>query len=311
MKILVHMDIDAFFPSAARIIHPELKNKPIGISSGNSRDVVASASYDARKFGIHAGMPAYRAKKLCPNIVFLRPDFELYYSLFNKIYEFLHNNKNIIIEIASIDEFYIDVSKICKNWSDAEILVKKWQYNIYIKPLICKYHSGISFNKFAAKMATNLKKPYGISVIKSSNFQEKIWSLDINKFYGIGGKTTNSLMKINVFTIKDLALLKYNDINLIKIFGKNINKHIDNANGIGETIIQSKHNAAKSFSKSESFKNGPTADIIFLDNKMKYFSEQISAYLFVNNYYALNISIKFSIGKNLKEKKIIYQTKET
>ena len=303
------MDIDAFFSSAARIINPEFKNTPIGISSGENKDVIASASYDARKFGIHAGMPVFKAKKLCPDIVFLRYDFQLYYSLFNKIFDFLSKYDNIIIEIATIDEFFIDVSNICITWDDARELAKKWQYLIR-KEIQLNVSFGISFNKFAAKMATGLNKPYGISLITPESFQEKIWDMDISKFYGIGNKTSQKLKRIDVFKIKDLALLKYNDKDLMNIFGKNINKYINQANGIGETKLPIRKRKPKSISKSESFKDGLSSDMKFLKKKLKLFSEQISAFLSVNNYYALNIAVQFSHGKNIREKQSFTKQKK-
>ena len=303
------MDIDSFFASAATIIDPKLQGKPLIISSGNSRDVVSSASYEARKFSIHAAMPVFKAKKLCPNLIIINSNPKLYSYLSNQVFKLLSNNNKNKMEIMSIDECYLDITKIATSWEQAIKFAKKMQLKIYQKTQL-NVSFGISFNKFAAKMATNLKKPKGISLITPSNFQQKLWNQKINTFYGIGKKTAPKLKKIGIYTIGDLAKIKYDNIQIKNILGKNANSYIDLANGIGSNIIQSEHSDPKSISKTETFLNGPITNKNKILKKLYYFSKIISLKLNNSNLISRNISLNLSFGNNHKNKRsYIYRNK--
>lgn len=297
----MHMDIDSFFASVATIIHPEFKGKPLCIASGNNRSIVSSASYEAREYGIHAGMPAFKAKALCPDVIFSQLSFQWYINLSNEIFKILTKNKKIKIQVSSIDECFLDISLVAFSWNQAKLLAQKFQNIIYVKTKL-NVSFGISFNKFTAKMATNLEKPKGISIITKQNFQQKLWSNDISTFYGIGKQTVPKVHLINIKTIGDLAKKSYDDIQLKNIFGKNANNYIDLANGIGNNIIETGHKDPKSISKSETFIIGVIDNKRKILEKINDFSKFIALELQNKNLVSLNIHINIAYGKNLKNK---------
>ena len=138
---------------------------------------------------------------------------------------------------------------------------KNEKYENNDTPLKLPVTFGISFNKFTAKMATNLGKPNGIFLINNNDFQKKVWPLKINKFYGIGPSTTKKKwLIINIKTIRDLSITPYDSVSLKRILGKNYKKYIDLANGVGSAVIKAESNKPKSISKSITFDDSNNID---------------------------------------------------
>jgi DNA polymerase IV (archaeal DinB-like DNA polymerase) len=168
MQVILHVDLDAFFPSVEVRAHPELKGKPVIVGAdpkgGTGRGVVSSASYEARKFGVRSAMPISRAWKLCSDGIYLRPHFDLYIPASNSIMEILRSHADRF-EPGGIEEAYLDVSSRLKDFDEAAEFAKHLMEEVREKTrLTCSI--GVAPNKMVAKIASNFRKPYGLTVVK-------------------------------------------------------------------------------------------------------------------------------------------------
>jgi DNA polymerase IV (DinB-like DNA polymerase) len=207
MRIILHVDLDSFFPSVEIREHPELKGEPVVVGAdpkeGEGRGVVSSASYEARKYGIRSAMPISRAWKLCPHCVYLRPHFELYIKASNDIMRILKSHADKF-EQAGIDEAYLDISNKVDNFEDAGKFAEKLMEEVLKEEkLTCSI--GVAPNKMLAKIASDYKKPYGLTVVKEENAREFLFPLDVRKLPGIGPRTERRLKELKIETIGDLA----------------------------------------------------------------------------------------------------------
>src|SRR5512136_537992 len=174
MRIILHVDLDAFFPSVEVREHPELKGKPVMVGAdpkgGTGRGVVSSASYEARKFGIRSAMPISRAWKLCPNGVYLRPHFDLYIPASNNVMKILKSHANKF-EQGGIDEAYLDISNRVKDFDEAREFARHLMEEVLEKEkLTCSI--GVGPNKMVAKIASDFRKPYGLTVVKEDEVKD-------------------------------------------------------------------------------------------------------------------------------------------
>ncbi|MBU1076152.1 MAG: DNA polymerase IV, partial [Spirochaetes bacterium] len=206
MEDILHIDMDAFYASVEQRDHPEYKGKPLVVSGDvGSRSVISTASYEARKYNIFSAMPLAAALKKCPDIIIINPDFKKYASASDHIKTILHEYSPEI-EQASIDEFYLNISGSHLLFGSSFEIAKKIQSHIK-KELQLTCSIGISYNKLLAKMASNIKKPEGITHITGSNLSALFDHLEIEKIPGLGKKAALKLHMINVFTIKELKKL--------------------------------------------------------------------------------------------------------
>lgn len=203
-KTIFHIDLNAFFINCEIIKNPTLKDKPVivGGRSNAVRGVVSTASYEARKYGIHSSMPIVRARQLCPNLICLPVDMDLYQRKSQQFFAVLKQYSEKI-EIASVDECYLDVSHLV-NLENADKLANQIQ-QVVLKRTNLPCSIGIAHNRFLAKMASDLKKPLGISVINYDNLKSQLWTLDISKFHGLGKKTVPKLRNVGVNNIGDIV----------------------------------------------------------------------------------------------------------
>ncbi|EAH2095521.1 DNA polymerase IV, partial [Listeria monocytogenes] len=161
---IIHIDMDAFYASVEQRDHPEFRGKPLIIGGDpNKRGVVATCSYEARKFGVHSAMPTRQAAKLCPNGIFIHGNMAHYVEVSNQIRE-IFSRYTDIIEPLSLDEAYLDVTKNKKGMKSATMVAREIQQTIY-RELGLTASAGVSFNKFIAKIASDFKKPAGITVV--------------------------------------------------------------------------------------------------------------------------------------------------
>lgn len=267
-KVIFHLDVDAFFVSSELTLRPELKNHDIAITVGLDNSIVSSLSYSAKNKGAKVPMKVKEVKKYCPNLVCLKPNFNLYSHLSNQIYQYLFKNYTKAIEIGSIDEWFLDVTKIWSKFKSVKNLAKAIQTKIKQK-FNLDVSIGISYNKFLAKIATDLNKPLGISIINHQNFQAKIWDLPIEKYWGIGKTLANQLVSLNIKTIGDLAKQNPDDEKLKQIFKNQIHHYINQANGIGASVINDDRNDLNIIANSLTFYLGPTNDYLQIINQLK------------------------------------------
>lgn len=288
MQIIFHIDLNAFYASAEISRNPNLEGKPLVISGKSKRSIITTASYEARKFGIHSAMPLFQAYKKCKNLIVLPADFELYHRLSNEFFSILSSYSEIL-EVASIDECYVDVTKVIqdKNYHPVE-LARRIQNDVY-EQLNLKCSIGISPNKFLAKMASDMKKPMGITILTRSNLKELMWPLDIKNMFGIGKKTQPRLREIGIMTIGDIA--NYNNYNKLRqIIGKNALLLYRRANGIDNRVVDTKQNELKSVGNSITLPHDTLDEIILLDT-LKQLARQVSMRAAKRNLISNSISI--------------------
>jgi len=218
MRKIIHIDMDAFYASIEQRDQPELRGKPVILrGKPDSRGVVATCSYEARKFGIHSAMSSSRAYKLCPQAVFQRPRFEVYKSVSEQIRVIFHEFTDLV-EPLSLDEAYLDVTENKKNIRSATLIAEDIRQRIFQETGLTA-SAGVSFNKFLAKVASDINKPDGTKVITPKQADEFIAKLAISKFFGIGKVTAEKMKKIGINTGSDLR--KLSKERLVSLFGKN------------------------------------------------------------------------------------------
>lgn len=304
MQIIFHIDLNAFFASAEISVHPELKGKPVVICRQSRRSIITTASYEARKFKIHSAMPLFQAKELCSDLIIVEPHFDLYKSLSQKFFDIIAQYSSYL-EVASIDECYVDMTQyICKHKVDPFQLAKQIQNKVY-EELSLQCSVGIAPNKFLAKMASDMKKPMGITIITNKNFKEKIWPLPIEDMLGVGKKTQPKLLKLGIKTIGDLA--KYENYEKIKpIFGKNSLIFYQKANGKDFSKINYTKNELKTVGNSKTFEID-SHDELFIKQQFKNLSQEVSLRAkkrgLISN--SISITLKYTREKSRTKQMII------
>ncbi|MFP4286660.1 MAG: DNA polymerase IV [Candidatus Izemoplasmataceae bacterium] len=226
-RIIFHVDLNAFYASCEEAVDPSLKSYPIGIAKNSDRGILTTANYEARKFGVSSAMNVYEAKKRCPHIKIVPPNFSLYESYSEQFFAYLRTFTNQI-EPASIDEGYLDLTDDLNGKHPLDIAkeIQKTLLDEYKLPVSI----GIAPNMFLAKMASDMKKPLGITILRKRDIKEKLWPLPIEKMFGIGKKTVPNLKLLGIHTIKDLAT--YSDTNtLSKFLGNQTESFIQKAHG--------------------------------------------------------------------------------
>lgn len=228
-RIIFHIDMNSFYASVEMAYNPSLKGKPLAIA-GNPEErkgIIITSSYEARAKGIYTTMPLWEAKKRCPELIVMRPNFDRYRKMSREMFKILAKITPII-EPVSIDEGYMDVTKVCAKQHPLT-LARSIQLTIKNQlDLPCSI--GIGPNKFLAKTASDMKKPNGITVLRKRDIKKVLWPLPVGKMYGVGEKTAEKLQQIGVYTIGDLATRDVYDLTqLLGINGERLKYY---ANGI-------------------------------------------------------------------------------
>lgn len=227
--VYFHIDLNCFYAAAEMLLNHDLKGKPIVVCGKSRRSVVTTASYEARSYGIHSAMILADAYNLCPNLIVCEPHFAYYKELSDRFMALIKSYSDLF-EQASIDECYIDVTKIIQTYKRPLDLAVEIQKRV-LEELGLSCSIGVGPNLFLAKMASDMKKPLGITVLRIREAQTKLWPLPVNQLFGVGKKSNERLKKLNINTIGDLATYA-NKEDLYPIFGKNTQKMIDRCNGI-------------------------------------------------------------------------------
>ena len=217
IRKIIHVDMDAYYAAIEQRDNPQYRNKPIVVGSSSRRGVVATASYEARKYGIHSAMPSAVAKQKCSNLIFVQPRFDVYEKVSQKIREIFCEYTNQV-EPLSLDEAYLNVTQNKKDMDSATYIAQEIRNKIKQKTGLTA-SAGVSINKFVAKVASDQDKPNGLTVITPDQVETFIKSLPIQKFYGIGDVTAKKMKKLGIYTGEDLK--QYDLSELLKLFGKN------------------------------------------------------------------------------------------
>ncbi len=231
---IIHMDMDAYYASVEQRDHPELRGKPIAVGGGEKRGVTTTASYEARAYGVRSAMPGYLAKQKCPDLIFVRPRFDVYRSVSQQIREIFRRYTDII-EPLSLDEAYLDVTECKKDIPYATDIARDIQRSIKEElELTCS--AGVSYCKFISKIASDIKKPYGITVIKPHQAEAFLAQLPIEKFYGVGKVTAEKMHKLGIHTGAELR--EKDRAFLIHHFGKSGSFYFDIVRGIDDRPVR-------------------------------------------------------------------------
>ena len=213
---IIHVDMDAFYASVEQRDDPTLRGKPIAVCRDTCRSVLTTASYEARRFGIHSAMPVTRAKKMCPELIIVPPDFAKYKAVSSQVHAIFHDYTDII-EPLSLDEAFLDVTQNKRNVTLAVDIAKEIRLRIR-NELHLTASAGVSYNKFLAKVASDYRKPDGLTVIHPDRAKDFISNLRIEDFWGVGGKTAHTMHRMGIFIGYDLR--RYSLQRLTQEFGK-------------------------------------------------------------------------------------------
>jgi len=217
MRKIIHIDMDAFFASVEQRDNPEYSNKPLIVGGDpNKRGVVAACSYEARRFGIHSAMPASHARRLCPEAIFVRPRMDAYRKVSEQIRTIFCQYTDLV-EPLSLDEAYLDVSNSDLFQGSATMIAKDIKRSIF-KTTNLIASAGISYNKFLAKIASDMDKPDGLYLITPEQGQQFVEQLAIRKFHGIGKATEAKMKALGIRSGADLKNCTETD--LVDQFGK-------------------------------------------------------------------------------------------
>lgn len=271
VRKIIHVDMDAFYASVEQRDHPEYRGKPVVVGgSPQGRGVVAAASYEARKFGIRSAMPASRAVQLCPNAVFLKPRFETYKEVSNQIREIFFEYTDLV-EPLSLDEAYLDVTVNHKNNPSATLIAREIKKRIHsVTGLTAS--AGVAGNKFLAKIASDLDKPDGLSIITPVESESFIEQLPIGNFYGVGKATQQKMEKLGIRTGKDLK--EWEEMDLVKQFGKSGHHYFRIARGIDHRSVKPDR-IRKSIGKERTFSED-ISDLEWIHDFLEELAEKIS-----------------------------------
>ena len=236
-QTIFHVDLDAFFASVEEQINPAYQNHPLIVAGHSMRTVVAAANYAARAFGIKAGEPVSIALQKCPTANVVAPHYQKYTQLSRRFVRLLQTRVSHLTQAVSIDECYVDVSSQINNGEQAIKLAEELKQMVK-KELGLSVSVGIGPNHLLAKMASDMQKPYGTTLLTNNDVQSKLWPLNVNKIPGVGKVTHQTLQNLGIKTIGDLA--HYSDLNqLRKILGKHADYLSQAAWGKGEVVIGS------------------------------------------------------------------------
>jgi DNA polymerase-4 len=228
--------MDAFYASVEQRDRPELKGKPVIVGGDpQSRGVVAACSYEARKFGIHSAMASSTAYKLCPDAVFIRARFDAYRAVSSQIREIFCEYTDLV-EPLSLDEAFLDVTENYMGMTSATLIAREIKQKIYSRTGKLTASAGVSFNKFIAKVASDMNKPDGITVITPDMADEFIDRLPIRKFFGVGKVTEEKMLNLGIKTGADLR--KFEKDQLIQLFGKSGSYFYNTAQGNDDRPVE-------------------------------------------------------------------------
>ena len=231
---IIHIDMDAFFASIEQRDNPELHGKPVAVGGSSVRGVVAAASYEARQFGVRSAMPSITAKRRCPDLIFVKPRFEVYKQVSHQI-RGIFARYTPLIEPLSLDEAYLDVTANLKGMASASEIAKVIRAEIRAETGLTA-SAGVSYNKFLAKLASDHDKPDGLFVIRPDMGSAFIETLPIGKFHGVGPATAAKMHRLGIHTGRDLRAHELPF--LIETFGKAGRFYYWIARGIDERLVR-------------------------------------------------------------------------
>ena len=278
--------MDAFFASIEQRDFPDYKGKPLAVGGSKDRGVVAAASYEARKFGVYSAMPSKIAFQKCPDIIFVKPRFEVYKKVSKQIME-IFTEYTDLVEPLSLDEAYLDVTYNKMNIAAATPIAREIKAKIKSTTELTA-SAGISFNKFLAKIASDMNKPDGLTVITPNKAIKLIEGLKIEKFFGVGKVTAAKFHSMGVFTGAELKKISKHELNMI--FGKN-GKYFYEIVRLEDDRPVMANRISKSVGAENTFEND-IADYSKLVQELKLIAESVYKRLERNQLKGKTITVK-------------------
>ena len=267
IRKIIHVDMDAFYASVEQLDNPDLVGKPIAVGGSSKRGVVSAASYEARKFGVRSAMSGVLARKLCPDLIFVRPRFERYGELSKKIRKVFFEYTDLV-QPLSLDEAYLDVTQNKKGNPSATLIAQEIRKKIKDSTGL-NASAGISINKFIAKVASDINKPNGQKTVPPEEVISFLETLDIKKFYGVGKVMKEKMYRHGIFTGKDLKEKSFEYLETH--FGKSGAYYYNIVRGIQHSKVQPEH-TRKSLAAERTFNENISSEVFMLERL-----EQIAA----------------------------------
>ena len=205
LRVIIHLDMDAFYPAVEVLDNPDLLGKPVIVGGGDKRGVVSSASYEARKFGVHSAQPVRTAGRLCPDGIFLPVRMSRYKEVSKQIFQ-VFRRFTPLVEPLSIDEAFLDVTGSERLFGRPEDIARKTRQAVF-EEIGLTVSAGVAPSKFVAKIASDMDKPDGLTIVPPDRVREFLDPLPIKKMWGVGEKTRKALTRLNVHSFKDLSLM--------------------------------------------------------------------------------------------------------
>ena len=283
----MHVDMDAFFASVEQLDHPEYKGHPVIVGGLSSRGVVATASYEARKFGVHSAMPISRAKKLCPQGIFVYPNMARYKEISHVIHKVMEEFTPLI-EPLSLDEAFLDVTGITHKFTGPKALGRAIKDRVFAETGLV-ISAGLAPNKFLAKLASDLDKPDGLVVIPYGKECESLANLPIKRIWGVGPSTERRLKHGGFLLIKDIQAL-LDEKPLVPYVGNQARRIWELARGIDERPVEPDRQI-QSVGNEETYESD-VEDPTVIDLELHYFANRVAKRLRKYGLMGNTVSIK-------------------
>jgi DNA polymerase-4 len=287
---ILHVDLDAFYASVEVLKEPSLAGKPVVVGSASPRGVVMSASYQARARGLHAAMPSMRALRLCPDAVFVPPDFDAYRAYSNRFREILLSFTPLV-EPISLDEAFLDVSWATALFGSSPEIGAAVRQTVRAElGLVCSV--GVAPTKFVAKVASTRAKPDGLIVVPADGVRVFLHPLPAGALWGVGERTAETLSRLGIRTVGDMARTP---VRLLEdVLGKNQTAHLlDLANGVDARAVVP-FEAPKSLSHEETYQHD-LQDRPEVLRELLRLSHRVAARLRADGYRARTVTVKFRL----------------
>lgn len=283
---IIHVDMDAFYASVEQMDNPLLKGKPVAVGGNEIRGVVSAASYEARKFGVRSALSGVLAKKYCPELVFVKPRFDRYKEISQKIRKIFHDYTDLV-EPLSLDEAYLDVTQNKKGNPSATLIAQEIRKRIFEEVGITA-SAGISVNKFIAKVASDFNKPNGQKTVNPDEVILFLEALPIGKFYGVGKVTRDKMYQFGIFTGLDL---KQKPLDFLeKHFGKSGVYYYYIVRGIHNSEVKPSR-IAKSVATEHTFEENLTSEV-FMEKKLESIAGELERRLKKYNIAGKTVTLK-------------------
>jgi DNA polymerase-4 len=283
---IIHVDMDAFYASVEQMDNPDLRGKPVAVGGNEIRGVVSAASYEARKFGVRSALSGALAKKYCPELIFVRPRFDRYKEISQKIRKIFHDYTDLV-EPLSLDEAYLDVTHNKKGNPSASLIAQEIRLRI-LNEVGLSASAGISVNKFIAKVASDINKPNGQKTVPPDEVIPFLEDLPIRKFYGVGKVTTEKMYQLGIFTGLDL---KSKPIEFLeKHFGKSGAFYFNVVRGIHNSEVKP-NRITKSVAAEHTFDENLTSEI-FMQERLETIAAELERRLKKHKIAGKTVTLK-------------------